>query len=109
MGPIHVLLPKILTTSQRLLFQRLPDTTMLRLASLPTAHARWYRVSEEYTAKSVYAQNDLEQTFLEMRCPKGGDVRTFLTDRAPWYPRGSGKICCWNYDLCSLGPRYHLD
>ena len=36
-------------------------------------------MTEEYTAKSVYAQNDLEQMFLEMRCPKGGDIRTFLT------------------------------
>jgi hypothetical protein len=62
-----------------LLSQRLPDTTMIRLAVLPTTHARWNRVTEEYTAKSVYAQNDLEQTFLEMHCPKGGDVQAFLT------------------------------
>ena len=27
----------------------------------------------------MYVQNDLEQAFFEMRCPKGGDIRTFLT------------------------------
>ena len=35
---------------------------------------------EEHTAKSVYAQNDLEAAFFEMTCPKGGNVRAFLTD-----------------------------
>jgi hypothetical protein len=62
-----------------LLSQRLPDTTAMRLSSYTTAQMRWARVNEEFTAKSVYAQNDLEQAFFEMRCPKDGDVRTFLT------------------------------
>ncbi len=35
---------------------------------------------EEHTAKSVYAQNDLEAAFFEIMCPKGGNVRAFLTD-----------------------------
>ena len=62
-----------------LLSQRLPDTTAMRLSSYSTAQMRWARVNEEFTAKSIYAQNDLEQAFFEMRCPKDGDVRTFLT------------------------------
>ena len=33
----------------------------------------------EFTAQSIYAQNDLEQAFFNMRCPKGGDVCVFLT------------------------------
>ena len=45
----------------------------------PTAKARWDVVHAEFTAKSVYAQNDLEATFYDMRCEKGGDVRAFLT------------------------------
>ena len=45
----------------------------------PTAKARWDVVHAEFTAKSVYAQNDLEATFYDMRCEKGGDVWAFLT------------------------------
>ena len=62
-----------------LLSQRLPDSTAVRMGPYTTAKARWDRVHTEYTAKSVYAQNDLESTFYEMRCEKGGDVRAFLT------------------------------
>ena len=62
-----------------LLLQRLPDSTAVRMGPYPTAKARWDRVNAEYTAKSVYAQNDLEATFYDMRCEKGGDVRAFLT------------------------------
>jgi len=80
------------TAASYLLSQRLPDTTAIRLASLPT-HTRWSRVTEEYTAKSIYAQNDLEQSFLEMRCPKGGDVRTFLNNRSPGHPQRTSQFC----------------
>jgi hypothetical protein len=62
-----------------LLAQRLPDATAMHLEQFPTAQARWSILSQEYTAKSAYAQNDLEDAFLEMRCPQGGDVRDFLT------------------------------
>ena len=44
-----------------------------------TAKARWDCVHIEYTAKSIYAKNDLETTFYDMCCEKGGDVRAFLT------------------------------
>ena len=62
-----------------LLSQRLPDTTAIRVGNFNTAKERWQKVSDEYTAKSTYAQNDLEQAFLEMRCIKGGDIRAFLS------------------------------
>ena len=39
----------------------------------------WAQVCGDYTAKSVYAQTDLEQVFHDMRCPKGGEVWPFLT------------------------------
>ncbi len=61
-----------------LLSQRLPDSTAVRMGTISTAQLRWYRVTDEFTAKSVYAQNDLESSFYEMRCTKGGDVRAFL-------------------------------
>ena len=62
-----------------LLSQRLPDTTTMQVSHFKTVKERWEKVTEEFTAKSVYAKNDLEHVFLLMRCPKGGDVRVFLT------------------------------
>jgi hypothetical protein len=61
------------------LSQRLPDETAMEVSTYQTAKERWDAVMQEYTAKSAYAKNDLEQAFLEMRCPKGGDVCAFLT------------------------------
>ena len=61
-----------------LLSQRLPDTTEMRLANCTTTKERWDLVTKEYQAKSAYAQADLHQAFLEMRCTKGGNVREFL-------------------------------
>jgi len=62
-----------------LLSQRLPDSIAVRLQSLTTAKGRWEHLTSEFTAQSMYAQNDLEQAFFDMRCPKGGDIHTFLT------------------------------
>jgi hypothetical protein len=61
-----------------LLSQRLPDTTVMRLSTCSTTKERWDMVTLEYQAKSAYAQADLHQSFLEMRCARGGDVREFL-------------------------------
>ncbi len=61
-----------------LLSQCLPDITVMCLTSCLTAHDRWDMVIKEYQAKSAYAQADLHQSFLEMCCAKGGDVREFL-------------------------------
>jgi gag-polypeptide of LTR copia-type len=63
-----------------LLSSHLPDHTALEVSDLGTAEERWTRVTQEYQAMSAFAHHDLEAKFLEIRCPKGGDVRTFLTD-----------------------------
>jgi len=62
-----------------LLSQRLPDSITIWLQSLTTAKAQWDRLVFEFTMQSVYAQNDLEEAFFNMRCTKGIDVQTFLT------------------------------
>ena len=49
-------------------------------------------VTKKYQAKSAYAQVDLHQTFLEMRCTKRGDVREFLT-----------SLCCKCEKLAAVG------
>ena len=61
-----------------LLFQRLPDTAVMRLSSCSTAQEQWEMLTQEHQAKSAYAQADLHQSFLEMHCAKGEDVRDFL-------------------------------
>jgi len=68
------------TVARYLLSSRLPDTTALEVCDLGTAEERWTHVVKEYRATSVYARHDLETAFLEMRCPRGGDFRSFLTD-----------------------------
>ncbi len=61
-----------------LLSQRLPDSTAVRLKSLTSAKERWTKVKTEFSVKSQYAEADLLTAFSEMRCPRGGDIRTFL-------------------------------
>src|ERR1700747_1444045 len=75
-----------------LLSQKLPDTTKMRLANCSTTKERWDIVTKEYQAKSVYAQADLHQAFLEMRCTKGGDVKDFLA-----------SLCCKREELAAAG------
>jgi len=62
-----------------LLSQHLPDSVTVRLQAYNTVKSRWDHLVSEFTAQSVYAQNDLEQVFFNMWCPKGGDVCAFLT------------------------------
>jgi hypothetical protein len=66
-------------TAQYLLSQRLPNSVAIRLHSLPTAKACWDHLVTEFTAQSVYMQNDLKEAFFNMACVKGEDVRVFLT------------------------------
>jgi len=64
--------------AQYLLLQWLPDSTVVHMGPYLTAALRWEQVTDEFTAKSVYVQNDLETTFYDMRCLRGGDVHVFL-------------------------------
>ena len=63
-----------------LLSQHLPDMMVMRLNGHMTTEERWTAVTKEYQAKSAYAQADLHQAFLDMRCAKGGDVCEFLAN-----------------------------
>lgn len=65
-------------TAHYLLSQRLPHSIIMRLHTHKTAKARWTHLTTEFTAQSIYAQNNLEEAFFEMRCTKGTDVCTFL-------------------------------
>jgi hypothetical protein len=61
-----------------LLSQQLPDSIAIQLHSLTTVKVRWDRLIFEFTAQSIYAQNDLEEAFFNMCCAKGEDIRVFL-------------------------------
>jgi len=53
---------------------------MLEVRQYKTAKEQWHVVTQEFMAKSAYARNALHRSFVDMRCPKGGDIRTFLTN-----------------------------
>jgi len=66
--------------ARNLLNKWLPDVTMLEVRQYKTAKERWHVVTQEFMAKSAYARNALHCSFADMWCPKGGDVRAFLTN-----------------------------
>jgi len=65
--------------AQNLLNKQLPDATMLEVRHYKTTKERWDIVKLEFMAKSTYMRNALHWSFMEMQCPKGGNVRAFLT------------------------------
>jgi hypothetical protein len=56
--------------SRYMLYQRLPDSTAVRLKSLSSAHARWDRVKSEFSIKGQYAEANLLMAFNKMCCPQ---------------------------------------
>jgi hypothetical protein len=67
------------TVACYLLSQCLPDSITIQLYNLDTAKECWDQLVKEFTAHSIYAQNDLEQAFFDMQCTKGMDAQVFLT------------------------------
>ena len=63
-----------------LLSKCLPNDINLDIEQLPTTEEQWNAVCRTFTAKSDYAKTNLYQSFMDMRCPKGGNVRNFLND-----------------------------
>src|SRR6266581_3949619 len=61
-----------------LLSQRIPDDISNEIEALTTSKQQWDAVCGKFKPKSEYAKTDLHQSFLDMKCPKGGDVREFL-------------------------------
>jgi hypothetical protein len=51
----------------------------LDIKYLPTTKEQWDIISCTFTAKSDYAKINLYQAFMDMKCPKGGDIQEFLT------------------------------
>jgi hypothetical protein len=62
-----------------LISQCLPDSVILDIRDFTTMQEQWDAISCIFTAKTDYALTDLHQSFLDMKCPRGGDVCEFLT------------------------------
>jgi len=67
-----------------LLNKRLPNETMLEVQQYQTAKERWDIVKQQFTVKSTYAWNALHWSFIDMQCPKGGDIHAFLSSLMKW-------------------------
>ena len=61
-----------------LLSQCLLDSTAVCLRGLTTAKERWNKVKAKFSIKCQYAEADMLASFLEMRCPQGCNVWSFL-------------------------------
>ena len=65
-------------SAKSLVTQKIPDSTLMRIHTKKTVVKRWNSIVMEYTEKGSYAQTDLRQKFLELKCPPQGNVREFL-------------------------------
>ena len=65
-------------TAGYLMSQRLPDLVILDIGDFTTTREQWDVICSIFTAKTEYAMTDLHQSFLDMKCPRGGNVREFL-------------------------------
>jgi gag-polypeptide of LTR copia-type len=63
-----------------MLSQKLPDSAVVRIRKLDTVAKKWELVSDEFTRKGLFARADMQQTFMESKCPRGMNVRRWLTD-----------------------------
>jgi hypothetical protein len=57
-----------------LLSEHLPSNINLDIEYLPTTKEQWDIISCTFTAKSDYVKTNLYQAFMDMKCPKGGNV-----------------------------------
>ena len=62
-----------------LLSQKLSDTTLIRLRRFATVAEQWAAITMEYTEKSMHTKTQLRAEFLESKCPKGTDIREYLS------------------------------
>jgi len=63
-----------------LMSQRLPDEIILDIEEFATTKEQWDAISTIFTVKTNFMQTDLHQSFMDMKCLKGGNVWKFLTE-----------------------------
>ena len=65
-------------SAKSLLTQKIPNCTLMCIHTKKTVVERWNSIVMEYTEKGAYTQTDLQQKFLELKCPSQGNVHEFL-------------------------------
>jgi len=63
-----------------LMSQHLLDEITLDIEKYTTTQKQWDALSGIFTMKTDFMQMDLHQSFMDMKCPKGGNIWKFLTD-----------------------------
>ena len=63
-----------------LLIQKVPEGILKQVNSFRTVAEKWAHIQYIMTDRSMYARVQLRREFLESRCAKGVDVRTFLEE-----------------------------
>jgi hypothetical protein len=61
-----------------LISQHLPDSVILDIGDFTTMWEQWDAICSIFMTKTEYAMTDLHQSFLDMKCLRGGDVQEFL-------------------------------
>ena len=65
-------------SAKSLLTQKIPNSTLMHIHTKKTVKERWAAIVEEYTSKGTYAQTDLHQKFMDMKCADKAIVHEFL-------------------------------
>jgi hypothetical protein len=60
--------------------QCLHEKTALDIEVCAITKDQWDMIKQKFMAKSKYAKADLYQLFLDMKCPKGGNIHKFLNN-----------------------------
>ena len=63
-----------------LMSQCLPNKIIMDIKQHSTTQEQWEALCSTFTAKTDFMQMDLHQSFMDMKCPKGGDIWKFLTE-----------------------------
>ncbi|KIY43260.1 hypothetical protein FISHEDRAFT_53855, partial [Fistulina hepatica ATCC 64428] len=67
-------------SARNYLFQKIPDSTVLRVARMATVAEAWKYIVTEFSAKGQALETELRTQFTETKCGAKTNVRTFLED-----------------------------
>ncbi|KIY44252.1 hypothetical protein FISHEDRAFT_23367, partial [Fistulina hepatica ATCC 64428] len=67
-------------SARNYLIQKVPDSTVLRIAKAATVADAWKMITDEYSAKGQALETELRTQFTEMKCGPKANVRTFLEE-----------------------------
>ena len=63
-----------------MLSQKLPDSAIMCIRKLTTAAEKWKAMKDEFLMKGLFAQMEMQSSFIASHCPPGTKVSRFLID-----------------------------